>query len=287
MIPPLTYLLVAFAPPAPPGANVVIVERVYAPFNVVGSVSEFPASRRQSISSVFSSYTGIATGDILTTARDAASGVDIVVDHTVPTGTSGASIASTLNNGIMRSRNILQAALQNTGGTIVNSVGDVSIVESYEYVYPPPGPGPPLSETLIIIITVGGVLGLIALIGVARYCDAGKLRETTRLLLGIARTATGGGPPAVEDDDDEKKKGQNINIVVKTDGDSSKKTTDTSSNDVDDPPRKETKESRAKDDGGGGAVSKVIMAKGRDLLRQLISDDDGDTKRSAKVGSRE
>lgn len=285
MIPPLTYLLIAFAPPAPPGANVVIVERVYAPFNVVGSASEFTAARRQSISSVFSSYTGIATGDILTTAQDAASGVDIVVDHSVPTGTSGASIASTLNNGIMRSQSILQAALQNTGGTIVNSVGGVSIVESYEYVYPPPGPGPPLSETLIIILTVGGVLALIALIGVARYCDAGKLRETTRLVLGIARTATGGGTPAVEDDDDEKKKGQNINIVVKTEGDSSKKKAKNTPSD--DPPRKETKESKAKEE-GGDAVSKAIVAKGRDLLRQLISDDDdGDTKRSAKVGSRE
>lgn len=279
MIPPLTYLLVAFAPPAPPGASVAIVERVYAPFNVVGRTSEFPAARRQSISSVFSSYTGIAADEILTTVRDAASGVDVNVDNSVPRGTTGASIASTLNNGIMRSKDILQAALQNTGGTIVNSVGDVSIVESYVYVYPPPGPPPPLSETLIIVIAVGGVLALIALIGVARYCDAGKLRETTRLVLGIARTATGGGPPPADDEEETKKKGQNINIVVKT---------------QDDPPPPKKKDEQAvktrtepfeSSDSSEGAT-KAIVAKGRDLIRQLLSDDDGDTKRSVRVGSR-
>lgn len=275
----------------------VIVERVYAPFNAIGSASEFTASRRQSISSVFSSYTGIDVGDILTTARNAASGVDITVDHSVPAGTTGASIASTLNNGIMRSNSILQAALQNTGGTIVNSVGDVSIVEGFEYVYPPPGPAPPLSETLIIIIAVGGVLALFALIGVARYCDAGKLRETTRLVLGIARTATGGSAPAMDDDEGEKKKkkGQNINIVVQTAGGgggegggakpSASASTTTVTKKQSSPPPAEEEEDRG--DGGNG-VGKVILSKGRDLLRQLLTDDDdNDTKKSARVGARD
>lgn len=255
-----TLLVCALAPPAPPGASVRVVERVYAPFQALGTTAEFTAARRQSVSSVFSSYTGIATGDILTTvATSATGGVDVTVDHTVPSGTSGASIASALNNGIMRSASVLQAALQNTGGTIVTSIGSVSIVEGYEFVYPPPGPAPPLSETLIIVIAVGGVLALIALIGVARYCDAGKLRETTRLVLGLARTATGGGAPAME----EETKPAPIRVVVK-----------------------QEEAARVAPTEANEEQGRTVVARGRDLLRQMMADDDDDTKRSVRVGAR-
>jgi len=256
-----TLLVCALVPPAPPGATVRIVERVYAPFQALGTTAEFTAARRQSVSSVFSSYTGIATTDILTTVASSSTvgGVDVTVDHTVPSGTSGASIASALNNGIMRSESVLQAALQNTGGTIVTAIGSVSIVEGYEYVYPPPGPGPPLSETLIIVIAVGGVLALIALIGVARYCDAGKLRETTRLLLGLARTVTGGGAPAMEED----KKTTPVRVVVTQEEAARVAPTETN-----------------------GKEGRTAVARGRDLLRQMLADDDDDTKRSVRVNAR-
>lgn len=265
----LLLSLLAQTPPAPPGGSWVLVERVNAPFTAIGTASEFTPARRQSISTVFSTYTGIAAADILTSASDTSDGVSILVDHSVPSGTTAASVASSLNNGIMRSADILQAALQNTGGTLVTSVGSVAIVPSYEVVYPPDGPGPPLSETLIIVIAVGGVLGLIALIGVARYCDADLLRETTRLIMGVARVATGGGAP--KDDDSEGKK-KSVNVVVKT-GEDEKKATPSSP--------------KNKDGGDKGNRAKLV-SKGFDMIKDLFSDDDDDdgTKRSAKNGTR-
>lgn len=272
----IILLAPSLAPPAPPGATVVLRERVYAPFSAVGETTDFSAARRQSISSVFSSYTGIATGDILTTVADSVSGVDVTVDHAVPSGTTGASIASALNNGIMRSKDILQAALQNTGGTIVDTVGSVSIVEAYEFVYPPPGPGPPLSETIIIVIAVGGVLAFVALIGVARYCDAGKLRETTRLVLGITRTALGGGPPPADPDDGgSEKKGPNINIVVKKGA---------ASRDADTTPPPPS--SPATEANASGGIRAAIASRGRELLQQMLNDDDEEVKKSARMGAR-
>jgi hypothetical protein len=168
----------------------------------------------------------------------------------------------------MRSADILQAALQNTGGTIVTSVGAVAVVPSYEVVYPPPGPGPPLSETIIIVIAVGGVLGLVALIGVARYCNADMLRETTRLVLGIARTATGQGVPKVEDDKTENTK-KTINVVVKTENGGR--------------PSSKKKETAVVDPPETGLGSRSV-----DRLMNLFAndDDDDDTKRSARNGAR-
>ncbi|MEC7000772.1 MAG: hypothetical protein VXX04_02930, partial [Actinomycetota bacterium] len=196
------------------------MEHVLVTFGVVGVAAEYDAVRRQSISGIFSSYTGVASGDILTTvAEDGPSRVGVLVDITVPTGTAASSIASTINNGIFRSVEVLQAALQNTGGTVVSDLGTVRIEERYVAVFPPPGPGPPLSETIIIVIAVGGVVGLIALIFVARNCDAAKLRETVRLVLGIARTATGSGPGAESADPAD---ARTINVVVSTDAPKSK-----------------------------------------------------------------
>ena len=267
----LVLSLLAQTPPAPPGASWIRVDRVYAPFTAVGTAAEFTPVRRQSISTVFSTFTGIATTDILTSVSNVSNGVSILVDHSVPSGTTGASVASSLNNGIMRSTDVLQAALQNTGGTIVTSVSSVAIGPSYEVVYPPTDAGPPLSETLIIVIVVCSVLGIVALIGLARYCDAELLRETTRLIMGIARAVTGGG---VAKEDDDKKK--TINVVVRTDD------------------KKEAAPiKKSKQDGVDDAVNGAKrVAKGVTMIKTLLSDGDGDvskknpdTKRSAQIGS--
>ena len=172
----------------------VVRERVDVTFHAVGTADEFGTDRTRGISNVFTSYTGVT--DVQTTVTDSnSSGVTILVQLDPPQGSTGASITSTLNNGIMRSVSVLQSAMQGTGGTIVTSIGGVEITTRYEVVFPSPSE-PPLSQTVIIIIVISGVVALIALIGVARYCDAGKLRATTNLTFGIARTATGTGVPS-------------------------------------------------------------------------------------------
>lgn len=256
-------LLMAVAPPAPPGATMVPVESVHATFTALGREGDFSASRKQSISSVFSSYTGVATDDIFTTvtASETLDRVDILVDHSIPSGTAGSSIASTLNNGIMRSVEILQAALQSTGGTIVESINGVAIDERYVAVYPPPAPGPAFSDTIIIVIVAGGVLGLIALIFIARNCDAEKLKATTNLATGVLSRLRGGGGEA------EKEK-PTIKVVMQADTPNPKATEEA------DPPKRE-----------GGLLSSAL-SKGKDVLSSIFSEDDETpTKKSARVGA--
>ena len=189
-------MVLSVAPPAPPGATMVEVDLVRADFQAQGEASEYPASRRQSIATRFSSYTGIAAADIAVFVTDDpnnANIVDVRVDHTIPTGTSTATIASTLNNGILRGVDVLQAALTQTGGTIVTAVFAATVATRYVAVYPPPAPGPAFTETMIIVITVGGVLALVALIFIARQCDAQRLNEFTTLVLGVLSRLRGGG----------------------------------------------------------------------------------------------
>tara|TARA_B110001452_G_scaffold4181_1_gene3830 strand:- start:14487 stop:15254 length:768 start_codon:yes stop_codon:yes gene_type:complete len=172
------------------------VDLVRAEFQAQGEVSEYPPSRRQSVATRFSSYSGIAPVDIAVFVTDdpnSANTVDVRVDHTIPTGTSAATIVSTLNNGILRGVDVLQAALTQTGGTVVTTVFAATVATRYVAVYPPPSPGPTITETMIIVITVGGVFALIALIFIARQCDAEKLNEFTTLVLGILRRIPGGG----------------------------------------------------------------------------------------------
>lgn len=188
MIAVCAFMLLSVAPPAPPGATMMEVDLVRAEFQAQGETREYPPSRRQSIATRFSSYTGIATTDIAVFVTNEPSNANIVnvrVDHTVPTGTSAATIASTLNNGILRSVDVLQAALTQTGGTVVTVVFAATVATSYVAVYPPPAPGPVFTETMIIVITVGGVLALVALIFIARQCDARRLNEFTTLVLGV------------------------------------------------------------------------------------------------------
>lgn len=189
-------MILGVAPPAPPGASMVEVDLVRAEFQARGEASEYPPSRRQSIATRFSSYTGIASADIAVFVTDDpnnANTVDVRVDHTIPTGTSAATIASTLNNGILRGVDVLQAALTQTGGTIVTAVFAATVATRYVAVYPPPAPGPAFTETMIIVITVGGVLALVALIFIARQCDAQRLNEFTTLVLGVLSRFRGGG----------------------------------------------------------------------------------------------
>jgi len=189
-------MILGVAPPAPPGASMVEVDLVRAEFQAQGEASEYPPSRRQSIATRFSSYTGIPPADIAVFVTDEpnnANTVDVRVDHTIPTGTSAASIASTLNNGILRGVDVLQAALTQTGGTIVTAVFAATVATRYVVVYPPPAPGPAFTETMIIVITVGGVLALVALIFIARQCDAQRLNEFTTLVLGVLSRFRGGG----------------------------------------------------------------------------------------------
>jgi hypothetical protein len=172
------------------------VDLVRAEFQARGEAGEYPPSRRQSIATRFSSYTGIAVADIAVFVTDEpnnANVVDVRVDHTVPTGTSAATIASTLNNGILRGKDVLQAALTQTGGTLVTAVFAATVATRYVAVYPPPAPGPAFTETMIIVITVGGVLALVALIFIARQCDAQRLNEFTTLVLGVLSRFRGGG----------------------------------------------------------------------------------------------
>lgn len=192
----VTLMILSVAPPAPPGASMVEVDLVRAEFQAQGEASEYPPSRRQSIATRFSSYTGIAAADIAVFVTDDPNNptiVDVRVDHTIPTGTSAASIASTLNNGILRGVDVLQAALTQTGGTIVTAVFAATVATRYVAVYPPPAPGPAFTETMIIVITVGGVLALVALIFIARQCDAQRLNEFTTLVLGVLSRYRGGG----------------------------------------------------------------------------------------------
>lgn len=192
----VTLMILSVAPPAPPGASMVEVEVVRAEFQAQGEASEYPPSRRQSIATRFSSYTGIAAADIAVFVTDDpnnANTVDVRVDHTIPTGTSAATIASTLNNGVLRGVDVLQAALTQTGGTIVTAVSAATVATRYVAVYPPPAPGPAFTETMIIVITVGGVLALVALIFIARQCDAQRLNEFTALVLGVLSRYRGGG----------------------------------------------------------------------------------------------
>jgi hypothetical protein len=191
----ITLMILGVAPPAPPGASMVEVDLTRAEFQAQGEASEYPPSRRQSIAMRFSSYTGIPSADIAVFVTDDpnANTVDVRVDHTIPTGTSAASIASTLNNGILRGVDVLQAALTQTGGTIVTAVFAASVATRYVAVYPPPAPRPAFTETMIIVITVGGVLALVALIFIARQCDAQRLNEFTTLVLGVLSRFRGGG----------------------------------------------------------------------------------------------
>lgn len=171
------------------------VDLVRAEFQAQGEASEYPPSRRQSIAMRFSSYTGIPSADIAVFITDDPNNpntVDVRVDHTIPTGTSAASIASTLNNGILRGVDVLQAALTQTGGTIVTAVFAASVATRYVTVYPPPAAGPAFTETMIIVITVGGVLALVALIFIARECDAQRLNEFTALVVGVLTRFRGG-----------------------------------------------------------------------------------------------
>lgn len=192
----LIVLVLSAAPPAPPGASMVEVDLVRAEFQAQGEASEYPPSRRQSIGTRFSAYTGIAPDDIAVFVSDDPNNdntVDVRVDHTIPTGTSAASIASTLNNGILRGVDVLQAALTQTGGTIVTAVFAANVATRWVAVYPPPAPGPAFTETMIIVIVVGGVLALVALIFIARQCDAKKLNEFTSLVLGVLNRVFGRG----------------------------------------------------------------------------------------------
>lgn len=196
-------MILGVAPPAPPGASMVEVDLVRAEFQAQGEASEYPPSRRQSIATRFSSYTGIAAADIAVFVTDDpnnANTVDVRVDHTIPTGTSAATIASTLNNGILRGVDVLQAALTQTGGTIVTAVFAATVATRYVAVYPPPAPGPAFTETMIIVITVGGVLALVALIFIARQCDAQRLNEFTTLVLGVLSRFRGGGGNETSED---------------------------------------------------------------------------------------
>lgn len=206
MITVCAFMVLSVAPPAPPGATMVEVDLVRAEFQAQGQTSEYPPSRRQSIATRFSSYTGIATADIAVFVTDEpnnANTVDVRVDHTVPTGTSAATIVSTLNNGILRSVNVLQAALTQTGGTIVTDVFAATVATRYVAVYPPPAPGPAFTETMIIVITVGGVLALVTLIFIARQCDAQRLNEFTTLVLGVFSRLRGGGRKEDKNGNDE------------------------------------------------------------------------------------
>lgn len=199
----VTLMILGVAPPAPPGASMVEVDLVRAEFQAQGEASEYPPSRRQSIATRFSSYTGIAAADIAVFVTDDpnnANTVDVRVDHTIPTGTSAATIASTLNNGILRGVDVLQAALTQTGGTIVTAVFAATVATRYVAVYPPPAPGPAFTETMIIVITVGGVLALVALIFIARQCDAQRLNEFTTLVLGVLSRFRGGGGNETSED---------------------------------------------------------------------------------------
>tara|TARA_B110001450_G_scaffold87075_1_gene82932 strand:+ start:12657 stop:13454 length:798 start_codon:yes stop_codon:yes gene_type:complete len=193
----VTLMILNIAPPAPPGATMVEIDVVRAEFRAQGEAGEYTASRRQSIATRFSSYTGIVSADIAVFVTNDpttnASTVDVRVDHAIPTGTSTATIVSTLNNGILRSVDVLQAALTQTGGTIVSEVFPATVVTRYVAVYPPPSPGPAFSETMIIVITVGGVLALVALIFIARQCDSQSLNEFTILVLGVLNRVRGGG----------------------------------------------------------------------------------------------
>lgn len=192
----VTLMILSVAPPAPPGATMVEVDLVRAEFQAQGGAGEYPPSRRQSIATRFSSYTGVAAADIAVFVTDDpnnANTVDVRVDHTIPTGTSAASIASTLNNGILRGVDVLQAALTQTGGTIVTAVFAATVATRYVAVYPPPAPGPAFTETMIVVITVGGVLALVAFIFIARQCDAQRLNEFTILVLGVLSRFRGGG----------------------------------------------------------------------------------------------
>lgn len=192
----IVLVLGAIAPPAPPGASMMEVDLVRAEFQAQGEASEYPPSRRQSIGTRFSAYTGIAPDDIAVFVTDDPNNdntVDVRVDHTIPTGTSAASIASTLNNGILRGVDVLQAALTQTGGTIVTAVYAANVATRWVAVYPPSAPGPAFTETMIIVITVGGVLALVALIFIARQCDAQKLNEFTSLVLGVLNRVFGRG----------------------------------------------------------------------------------------------
>lgn len=192
----VTLMILSVAPPAPPGATMVEVDLVRAEFQAQGEASEYPPSRRQSIATRFSSYTGIAAADIAVFVIDepnTANTVDVRVDHTIPTGTSAATIASTLNNGVLRGVDVLQAALTQTGGTIVTAVFAATVATRYVAVYPPPAPGPVFTETMIVVITIGGVLALVALIFIARQCDAQRLNEFTALVLGVLSRLRGGG----------------------------------------------------------------------------------------------
>ena len=192
----LIVLVLGTAPPAPRGASMVEVDLVRAEFQAQGEASEYPPSRRQSIGTRFSAYTGIAPDDIAVFVSDDPNNdntVDVRVDHTIPTGTSAASIASTLNNGILRGVDVLQAALTQTGGTIVTAVFAANVATRWVAVYPPPAPGPAFTETMIIVIVVGGVLALVALIFIARQCDAKKLNEFTSLVLGVLNRVLGRG----------------------------------------------------------------------------------------------
>lgn len=202
----VTLMILGVAPPAPPGASMVEVDLVRAEFQAQGDPSEYPPSRRQSIATRFSSYTGIAAADIAVFVTDDpinANIVDVRVDHAIPTGTSAASIASTLNNGILRGVDVLQVALTQTGGTIVTTVFAAMVATRYVAVYPPPIPGPAFTETMVIVITVGGVFALVALIFIARECDAQRLNEFTRLVLGVfSRFRWGGGGEGTTDGTD-------------------------------------------------------------------------------------
>lgn len=205
----VTLMILGVAPPAPPGASMVEIDLVRAEFQAQGEASEYPPSRRQSIATRFSSYTGIAAADIAVFVTDDpnnANTVDVRVDHTIPTGTSAATIASTLNNGILRGVDVLQAALTQTGGTIVTAVFAATVATRYVAVYPPPAPGPAFTETMIIVITVGGVLALVALIFIARQCDAQRLNEFTTLVLGVLSRFRGGGGGGNEKSEDKGKK---------------------------------------------------------------------------------
>ena len=187
-------IALAVAPPAPPGASWRVVEVVTANFEALGTAESFSPDRRTSIAGVFSSYTGVATADIYVSVEDVADSEisQLQVEHVIPQGTAGASIAHALNNGIMSDAAVLQSALVNTGGTIVYALGLVELTQRNEVVYPPPGPGPPFSQTLIIVFAIAGIVALIVLVFLARYCDADRLRETRKLIASVLVRIRGG-----------------------------------------------------------------------------------------------
>jgi hypothetical protein len=195
MLLPIFALIISVAPPAPPGAQMIEVDVVRVEFKSLGDVSLFSPSVQRSIAARFSLYIGIATEDIAVFVTDDpnnADRVDVRVDHDIPTGTSAAKIASTLNNGLLRHIDVLQTALQFTGGVVlVQQIFAATIVTRYVAVFPPSAPGPAFTETMIIVITVGGVVAMVALIFIARQCDAEKLNEFTKLVLGILGIVSG------------------------------------------------------------------------------------------------